>query len=94
VKVIILTLLPKDQSIRKDSMTHTAKQLLKEYGILASPTPKPGRSLYPEVVYTVEKLCCNDSLITVMPGRRDYVAAKTGCIKEHEPPHVGRQNVL
>jgi hypothetical protein len=30
-------------------MIHIAKHLVKEYGILASPIPKPGRSLDPEV---------------------------------------------
>jgi hypothetical protein len=83
VRVTVLTLLPKDWSVRKDYRTHAAKQPLKEYGILASANPKPGRSLYPEV-YAVEKFHCHDSVNTVMPGRKDYVAAKTGCIKEHE----------
>jgi hypothetical protein len=80
-KLTILTLIPKDWSVRKDSVTHTAKQLLKECGILASPNPKSGRNLYPEV-YTVEKFHCHDIVNTIMPGRKDYVTAKTGCIKE------------
>jgi hypothetical protein len=58
-------------------MIHMAKQLVKEYGILASPNPKPGRSLDPEVAYTVEKFYCNDSIRRVMPGKQDYVAVKT-----------------
>jgi hypothetical protein len=65
VKLTILTLLPKywSLSIRKikeqypgacNYMIRTAKQLVKEYEILASPNPKLGRSLDPKVAYTVE----------------------------------------
>jgi hypothetical protein len=55
-------------------MIRTAQQLVKEYGILASPSLKPGRSQDPEVAYTVEKFYCNESVSKVMPGRKDYVA--------------------
>jgi hypothetical protein len=80
-----LTLLPKVWSIRKieeefpdtyNYKIHTAKQLLKDYGIPASPNPKPGRSLDPEVAYTVEKFYCNDSVSIVVPGKKDCVAVK------------------
>jgi hypothetical protein len=62
--ILILTLLPKDWSIRKTEefpgasnyMKRSPKQLVKEYGILASPNPKPGRSLHSEVAYIVEKI--------------------------------------
>jgi hypothetical protein len=40
-------------------MVHIAKHQVKEYGILASPKLKHGRSLDPEVVNTTEKFCCN-----------------------------------
>jgi hypothetical protein len=49
---------------------------------MASPNPKPGRSLDPEVA--AEKFYCNDSVSTVMPGLKDYVAVKTGGTKEHK----------
>jgi hypothetical protein len=74
-------------------MTRTAKQLPKKYGILASPNPKPGRSLYPEV-YTVKKFHCHDSVNTVMLGRKDYVTTKTGCIKEHRIYDIYSKNSL
>jgi hypothetical protein len=62
----------------------TAKQLSKKYGILASPNPKPGRRIHPEVAYTVEKFYCNDNVSIVMRGKRDYMAVKTGCTKENK----------
>jgi hypothetical protein len=45
---------------------HTYSQLVKEYGILASPNPKPGRSLDPEVL----KSYYNDCPSRVMPGKK------------------------
>jgi hypothetical protein len=62
-------------------MICTAKQLVKEYGMLALPNLKPGRSLDPELAYTVEKFCCNNSVSRVMLGKEDYVAVKTGGYK-------------
>jgi hypothetical protein len=55
-------------------MICTANQLVKEYVIVASPNPKPGRSLDPELTYTVEKLYCNDSVSRFLPRKKDYVA--------------------
>lgn len=40
--------------------------------------PKPGRSLDPEIA---GKFCCNDSVNRVIPGQKNYVAGKTGGIK-------------
>jgi hypothetical protein len=93
VKVTILTLLPKDWSVRKieekfpgvfNYMPHTAKQLVKEYGILQKPNPMTGISLDPEVAYTIDKFYCNDSVSRVIPGKQDYMVIKTGSTKEHK----------
>jgi hypothetical protein len=70
VKVTVLTLL-KDRKIRKIefldvSVVCAARHLVKECGVLASPNPKPERSLDPEVAYTIEKFCCNDRVSRVM----------------------------
>jgi hypothetical protein len=74
-------------------MIHTAKQLAKEYGILESPNLKAGRSLDPEAAYTVEKIYCNDSVSTVMPGKMDYLAVKTGGTKEHKQKRLVLNNL-
>jgi hypothetical protein len=42
-------------------LIHTAEQLVKEYGIVASLISKPARSLDPEGAYTVEKAYYNDT---------------------------------
>lgn len=62
---MILTFLPKDWSIGKTegevpNIIHTAKQLVKKYGIQSSPNPEAGRSLDLEIAYIVEKFRCND----------------------------------
>jgi hypothetical protein len=36
---------------------------------VASQNPKPGRNLVPEVLYTVGRLYCTDSVSRVKPGR-------------------------
>ena len=80
-KIQILTILPKNWSIRqieqKFKVTHwmaqTAKNLQVERGVMASPNPKPGRKLNGDLIKSIHDFYLSDTVSRVMPGIKDYV---------------------
>ena len=90
-KVQVLTVLPKSWSIRKvqdefrasNYMVRTAKQLVKQKGILSSPNLKQGHSLTTEVVTLIQEFYESDEVSCTMPGKKDYVSVKQGETRIH-----------
>ena len=80
LKIKILTVLPKNWSVRKvqkefeasNYMVRKAKLLVKEKGILASPNPRPGKSLSQDTFNCVKTFYNSDHASRIMPGKKDF----------------------
>lgn len=88
-KVQILTVLPASWSRRKLSnefetteyMAAVAKHLAEEKGVLASPNPKPVKSLPQSVCETVQNFFSTDDISREMSGMKDKISYKEHGIK-------------
>ena len=98
-KVQILTVLPKSWSKKKieqefgasNFMVRTAKNLVKEKGVLSCPNPRPGRTLSENTCNIVSDFYLNDDISRIMPGMKDFVS-----IKQHDGKreHIQKRLVL
>lgn len=81
VKVQILTILPKTWSIRKMQeefgatyyMARKSKCLVEEQGILATPNPRPGKTLSDSTIENVIGYYNSDEVSRCLPGTKDCV---------------------
>lgn len=80
-KLIILSSLPKEWSIRRimrefnapNYIARQSKKILKEKGFMEGPNPKPGKSLPTETVEIVHSFYKRDKVSRVLPGMKDLV---------------------
>ena len=90
-KVEVLTVLPKSWPVRRvqdefgasNYMVRTAKQLVKQKGILSTPNLKQGHALSAEVVSMVAEFYDSDEVSRVMPGKKEFVSVRVGANRIH-----------
>lgn len=83
-KIMILTLLPENWSIRKivkefkapDFQVRQAKKLLQQKGILSTTNQRPGKNLPTETLNKIIEFYENDVVSRPMPGIKDCVSVK------------------
>lgn len=63
-------------------MISVVKNIVKEKGILASPNPKPGKTLAQELVNEVIKFYESPEITRVMPGKNDCIKIRSGLEKQ------------
>lgn len=98
-KIMILTLLPENWSIRKiikefkapDFQVRQAKKLLKQKGILSTTNQKPGKNLPTETLNKIIEFYENDVVSRPMPGIKDCVSVKD---KEGKKVKVSKRLML
>lgn len=92
-KYLILSVLPQSWSIRKISeqfqtsfyIARRSKELVRQKGILATPTKKFGsRTLSEATVKLIQDFYCNDDNSRACPGTRDYVITREDGEKVHK----------
>jgi len=79
-----LTILPNSWSLSKIEtefgvtrhMARKAKELVREYGVLSSPNPKPRRTISKEALNKVEEFFNSDEVSRSMPGKKDFVTIR------------------
>ena len=71
-------------------MARKVKDLVREKGILGTPSPKPGHPLASEVVDLVSGFYCSDDVSRMMPGKKDFVSVEQG--EQHV--HIQKRLVL
>ena len=59
-------------------VVRTARDLKKDKGILAKPSPKRGKILSPEIVEKVIQTYEDDEFSRQLPGKKDYVSISKG----------------
>lgn len=83
-KIMLLTLLPDNWSIRKtvdkfrapNYQVRQAKNLLKHKGILSTPEQRPGKNLSTETAELIKKFYESDEVSRPMPGIKDCISMK------------------
>ena len=83
-KVQILTILPKNWSVRRvceefgasDYMVRRAKELVNQKGIMSTPDIKKGHPLPSETCTLVQSFYEDDEVSRMMPGRKDFVSVR------------------
>ena len=83
-KIQILTLEPKSWSIEKtahefgvsECIVRNARILKKNYGILANPEGKRGKTLQEDIQNKVIEFFQDDEFSRLCPGKKDYVSVK------------------
>ncbi|GBO15377.1 hypothetical protein AVEN_262218-1 [Araneus ventricosus] len=69
-------------------MVRTAKNLVKQTGILSSPNRKAGKPLCAKTVKEVHDFYFCDEVSRVMPGKKDFLSIYVNGIKTHAQKHL------
>ena len=85
----VLTVLPKSWTARKLAdefgvsyyMARAAKKLAETKGVLATPNPKPGKTLDGNVIEKVKQFYSDDQISRTLPGKKDYVNVREDGLK-------------
>ena len=97
----MLTVLPRSWSVRRvqaefgasNYMVCTAKQLVKQSGILTTPNLKQGHGLADDLVTLVEEFYELDEVSRMMPGKKDYVSVRQGDSRIHQQKRLVLSNL-
>ena len=90
-KVQVLTVLPQSWTVRKvqaefgasNYMVRTAKQLVKQNGVLSTPNLKQGHGLAADTITLVQEFYDLDEVSRIMPGMKDFVSVRKGDSRIH-----------
>lgn len=99
IKTMILTIAPKSWSENKLAeefgtsrrQAKKAKQLVDQFGILSSPSPRGGRKLLPETENLVKCFYLREDISRIMPGKKDFISIK---LNDGKRTHIQKQLLM